>query len=328
MKRAYVIGSGPNGLAAAIVLAQAGLQVEVFEAEAEPGGGARTLPLTLPGFLHDFGSAVHPMAAGSPFFKALPLAEYGLEWVHGDVPLAHPLDDGTAVVLERSLADEVSELGADGKSWRRLMRPIVDHWDAFAHDSLGPAVRFPRHPFLMARFGLWGIQSAQKLAASHFSTVRARALFAGLAAHSFLPFDQPLSSAFGLVLGAAAHAVGWPIPRGGSRGISQALISHLKSLGGTIHTSYRIDAAALKKIDGEQTLTLCDTTPRQLLALGGTASRLHTGAGSSSLSTVRARSRLITPFLSPFHGRRRNAVAQLACTSAACSKKLPGPKLR
>jgi phytoene dehydrogenase-like protein len=269
MKRAYVIGSGPNGLAAAIVLAQAGLQVEVFEAEAEPGGGARTLPLTLPGFLHDFGSAVHPMAAGSPFFKTLPLAEYGLEWVHGDAPLAHPLDDGTAVMLERNLADAVKEFGVDGKSWRRLMRPIVDHWDAFAHDSLGPAFRFPRHPFLMARFGLSGAQSAQKLAASHFSTVRARALFAGLAAHSFLPFDQPLSAAFGLVLGAAAHAVGWPVPRGGSRAISQALISHLNTLGGTVHTSRRIDAAALKKMDGEHTLTLCDTTPRQLLALSG-----------------------------------------------------------
>jgi phytoene dehydrogenase-like protein len=192
-----------------------------------------------------------------------------LEWVHGDAPLAHPLDDGTAVVLERNLADSESELGADGKSWRRLVRPIVDHWDAFAHDSLAPPVRFPRHPFLMARFGLSGIQSAQKLAASRFSTVRARALFAGLSAHSFLPLDQPLSSAFGLVLGAAAHAVGWPIPRGGARAISHALISHLKSLGGTIHTSHRIDAAALKRMDGDHILTLCDTTPRQLLALGG-----------------------------------------------------------
>ncbi len=269
MKRAYVIGSGPNGLAAAIVLAEAGLHVEVFEAEAEPGGAARTLPLTLPGFLHDFGSAVHPMAAGSPFFKTLPLAKYGLEWIHGEAPLAHPLDDGTAVVLERNLADAVKEFGADGKSWRHLVRPIVDHWDAFAHDSLGPAVHFPRHPFLMARFGCSGIRSAQKLAQSRFSTVRTRALFAGLAAHSFLAFDQPLSAAFGLVLGAAAHAVGWPIPRSGSRAISQALISHFEALGGIVHTSRRIDRNALRELDAEHTLTLCDTTPRHLIALAG-----------------------------------------------------------
>jgi phytoene dehydrogenase-like protein len=269
MKRAYVIGSGPNGLAAAIVLAQARLQVEVFEAEEEPGGAARTLPLTLPGFLHDFGSAVHPMAAGSPFFNSLPLANYGLEWIHGDAPLAHPLDDGTAVVLERNLDDAVKELGADGKSWRRLMRPIVDHWDAFAHDSLGPAVRIPRHPFRMAHFGLTAVQPAQRLARTRFANARTRALFAGLAAHSFLSFDQPLSAAFGLVLGAAAHAVGWPIPRSGSRAISQSLIALLESLGGKIHTSRRIDRDALRKLDGEHTLTLCDTTPRNLIALAG-----------------------------------------------------------
>src|ERR1035441_2800304 len=186
MSRANVIGSGPNGLAAAIVLAQAGLKVEVFEAEAEPGGGARTLPLPLPCFLHDFGSALHPMAAGSPFFATLPLADHGLHWIHGDAPLAHPLDDGTAVILERNLDDAVKELGADGKSWRRLMRPIVDHWDAFAHDSLGLAVRIPRHPFRMAHFGLTAVQPAQRLARTRFANARTRALFAGLAAHSLL----------------------------------------------------------------------------------------------------------------------------------------------
>lgn len=268
MKHAYVIGSGPNGLAAAIVLAQAGLQVEVFEAEEEPGGGARTLPLTLPGFLHDFGSAVHPMAVGSPFFSTLPLADFGLGWIHGGAPLVHPLDDGSAVVLERNLDDAVKEFGADGKRWRSLMRPIVEHWEAFAQDSLGPIVRIPHHPLRMAHFGLTAVQPAQRVVKS-FTNPRTRALFAGLAAHSFLSFDQPLSAAFGLVLGAAAHAVGWPIPRSGSRAISQSLISLFESTGGKIHTSRRIDRNALRKLDSEHTLTLCDITPRQLLALAG-----------------------------------------------------------
>src|SRR5271170_3970883 len=267
MKRAYVIGSGPNGLAAAIVLAQAGLEVEVFEAEAEPGGATRTLPLTLPGFLHDFGSAVHPLAAGSPFFATLPLADYGLEWIHGQAPLAHPLDDGTAVVLERDLADAEKELGGDGKSWRRLLQPIVDNWDEFAQDSLGPLLRIPHSPFLMARFGLVALQPAKTLAANHFAGARARALFAGLAGHSVLAFDRPLSGAVGLVLAAAAHAVGWPIPRGGARAIPDSLLAHLQTLGGTLHTSHRIDAHSLRELGGDSTLTLCDTTPRQLLSL-------------------------------------------------------------
>ncbi len=267
MSRAYVIGSGPNGLAAAIVLAQAGLKVEVFEAEPDPGGGARTLPLTLPGFLHDFGSAVHPMGAGSPFFATLPLADHGLQWIHGDAPLAHPLDDGTAVILERSLDETEKELGVDGKSWRHLVEPVVKHWNKFTHDALGPLVRMPRHPILMARFGLSGFQPAQRLADRHFTSQRARALFAGLAAHSFLSFDRPLSSAIALVLGASAHAVGWPVPRGGSGAITQALLSYLETLGGTLHTSHRIDAAAMRELNTEGALTLCDISPRQLISL-------------------------------------------------------------
>ena len=262
-----MIGSGPNGLAAAIVLAQAGLAVEVFEAEPEPGGACRTLPLTLPGFLHDFGSAVHPLGAGSPFFSSLPLADYGLEWVHGDAPFAHPLDDGTAVVLERDLGDAEKEFGADGMAWRRLMQPFVDHWKELAEGCLGPILRVPHHPLLMARFGLAAMQSAQTLATGRFAGVRTRALFAGLAAHSFLAFDRPFSSAAGVLLGAAAHAVGWPIPRGGAGAIPRSLMAHLQALGGTLHTSRRIDAQSLRELDGDTTLTLCDTTPRALLAL-------------------------------------------------------------
>src|SRR5580700_10452318 len=178
VKNALVIGSGPNGLAAAIALAQAGLRVEVYEAEAEAGGGARTLALTLPGFLHDFGSAVHPMAVSSPFFKSLPLENHGLEWVHGECPLAHPLDDGTAVILERDLATADRVLGMDGRRWRALLEPLVEHWDDFVKDALGPVLRLPRHPLRMARFGMSGVQPAQWIARNELEGVRARALFA------------------------------------------------------------------------------------------------------------------------------------------------------
>jgi phytoene dehydrogenase-like protein len=268
VKRAIVIGSGPNGLAAAITLARAGIAVDVYEAEAVPGGACRTLPLTLPGFLHDAGSAVHPLASGSPFFNSLPLANYGLEWVHGDAPFAHPLDDGTAAVLERDLGTTARELGPDGETWRNLMQPYAAHWSQFAEGCLGPVLRIPPHPWLMARFGLWAMLPARAVA-GEFKGVHARALFAGLAGHSFLSFDRPLSSAAGLLLGVAAHAVGWPVPRGGAQAITRALIAHLQALGGTLHVSQRIDAEAFRHLAGETAIALFDTAPRALEAIAG-----------------------------------------------------------
>ena len=261
-----MIGAGPNGLAAAIVLAQNGLQVEVFEAEPQPGGAARTLPLTLPGFLHDFGSAVHPMAAGSPFFSSLPLQDYGLEWIHSPAPLAHPMDDGTAVTLERDLNDAETALGEDGKQWRRLMGPFAKHWKELAPEILRPVHLFTRHPFLMARLGLLGFSSAVSLSQHWFRNPRTKALFAGLAAHSVLSLDEPLSASFGIVLGVAAHVVGWPIPRGGAQSITGALCRYLATLGGAVHTSTRInDLSTLGGYD----VILCDITPRQLLRIAG-----------------------------------------------------------
>src|SRR5208337_3850355 len=181
-RKACVVGSGPNGLAAAIVLAQAGLRVEVLEAEPTPGGGVRTMELTLPGFLHDFGSAVHPLGAGSPFFSSLPLQTHGLEWIHSPAPLAHPLDDGTAVILERNLEDARISLGQDGNAWSGLVRPFVENWREFAPDVLRPISGIPKHPWLMARFGMRALLSAKTIA-HRFHSERTRALFAGLAAH-------------------------------------------------------------------------------------------------------------------------------------------------
>jgi phytoene dehydrogenase-like protein len=266
MRHASVIGAGPNGLAAAVVLARAGLQVHVFEAEEQAGGAARTMELTLPGFRHDFGSAVHPMAAGSPLLSSLPLADYGLQWVHGTAPLAHPLDDGTAVTLEHSLGDQMTALGEDGPAWREMVEPLAANWRDFAADALGPAVRWPRRPWMMAQFGRLAMQPARTLT-RRFRSERTRALFAGLAGHSFLSLDQALSSAVGLVLAAAAHAVGWPVARGGSQAIADALTGYLASLGGVVQTGRRI--GSLDELDGEEGLALCDLTPRQLLGIAG-----------------------------------------------------------
>jgi phytoene dehydrogenase-like protein len=264
--RAVVIGAGPNGLAAAVVLAQAGLQVDVYEAEPQPGGGARTLPLTLPGFLHDFGSAVHPMAVASPFFKTLPLQQYGLEWIQPSAPVAHPLDDGTAVMLERDLNDAQAALGVDGKQWRRLFGPFAERWTELAPQVLRPVSLFPRSPILLARLGLMGFPSASSISNAWFRSPRTKALFAGLAAHSIVSLEEPLTAAFGIMFAATAHAVGWPIARGGAQSITTALCGYLASLGGKVHVSSRVETLdALGKFD----VALCDVSPRQLVRMAG-----------------------------------------------------------
>jgi phytoene dehydrogenase-like protein len=257
-----VIGSGPNGLAAAILLARAGVAVTVHEAAAEIGGGACTAELTLPGYLHDVCSAIHPMAISSPCFEQFPLAQFGLQWIHPGAPLAHPLDDGSAVMLERSIDATAAGLGADGAAWRALMEPIAGHWDELRNDVLAP-LGMPRHPLRMANFGRHALRSARGLAHSIFHGQRARALFAGLAAHSVLPLEAPASSAIGLVLGAVGHAAGWPLPRGGSQQIGNGLAGYLRSLGGEIRTNSRVESLP------DAPIVMCDVTPRQFLKLAG-----------------------------------------------------------
>lgn len=262
---AVVIGSGPNGLAAAITLAEAGRSVEVMEANATIGGGCRSADLTLPGFLHDTCSAIHPMAMASPFFRELPLARFGLEWIQPPVALAHPFDDGTAALLYRSIPDTAATLDADVDHYVKIMAPFVEQYSQLVDPLLGP-LRLPRHPVLMARFGLLALQSAEFLATHQFKGAKARGFFAGIAAHSILPLSALASAAIGLVLGLTGHAVGWPIPRGGSQQITTALASYLDSLGGTITTERRVSTLAET---GEARAVLFDTSPRSLDAIAG-----------------------------------------------------------
>jgi phytoene dehydrogenase-like protein len=262
---AVVVGSGPNGLAAAIVLAQAGRSVVVREQADVIGGGMRTEELTLPGYRHDVCSIVHPLALSSPFFRTLPLAEHGLEWVHSPACLAHPFDDGGVALLDRSMYRTGETLGPDARAWERLLGRWVKRWPTLAEDVLGP-LEFPDHPLLLARFGLRAIRSADALARSTFRGERARALFAGNAAHSMVPLTASPTAAFGLTLAAAGHAVGWPIARGGSQSIAEALASYLRSLGGEIVTGAPVEN--VDEFQGVHTVLL-DLTPRQVLRVAG-----------------------------------------------------------
>ena len=281
---AVIVGSGPNGLSAAIVLARAGLSVVVLEGKPTIGGGTRSAELTLPGFVHDIGSAIHPLAAGSPFFQSLPLAEHGLEWIYPPVAAAHPFDDGTAALLTGSVADTARSLGGDRQTYADLMEPIVAHWPTLAVDVLGP-LRFPKHPLDLAQFGLNAVLPATQLV-KRFKTTETRGLLAGMAAHAIQPLTNLTTSAIALVLMAAGHRRGWPMPKGGSQRIAEALASYFRSLGGEILVDRPVRSLAdLPKTrrSGDPAaggrdarsgvpaspVVLFDLTPKQLLTIVG-----------------------------------------------------------
>jgi phytoene dehydrogenase-like protein len=262
---AVVVGSGPNGLAAAITIARAGRRVLVLEAKSSPGGGSRTAELTLPGFRHDVCSAIHPLGAASPFFRSLRLERFGLEWLHPEVLLAHPLEGGRAGVMYTSLEETAAALGPDGDAYRRLLGPLVRKWPALLPSILGPVLRVPRHPLAMARFGLAALQPATWLI-RRFETDEARGLFAGQAAHAMVPLDSFQTSSFGLVLAASAHSAGWPVAKGGSQAIVDALAACLRSLGGEIECDRPV--RTLEDLPPARAY-LFDVTPRQLLHIAG-----------------------------------------------------------
>jgi phytoene dehydrogenase-like protein len=261
---AIVVGSGPNGLAAAITMQQEGLSVLLLEGKADIGGGLRSAELTLPGFTHDICSAIHPLAVGSPFFNTLPLADHGLKYVYPEIAAAHHFDDGTAAVLNGSVLETAALLGADEQVYQQLLEPLVRDWPRIAADVLGP-LHFPKHPIAMARFGLNALTSAAYLA-KRFKTAKARGLWAGMAAHSIQPLSNLSTSAIGMVLLATAHLKGWPIPVGGSRAIAGALASYFKSLGGRIETNTYI--SSLAQLPSAKAV-LFDVTPKQLLEIAG-----------------------------------------------------------
>jgi phytoene dehydrogenase-like protein len=264
---AIVIGSGPNGLAGAITIARTGRSVLVCEAKDVIGGGCCSGELTLPGFIHDRCSAIHPLGLASPFFRTLPLERYGVEWIEPEIPLAHPLDDGMVAILDRCLDKTGEGLGEDAQAYKKLMQPLVDNWEIIVETFLGPLrPQVMVHPFKIAPFVLRAIRSASGLACSQFKGPVARALFAGLSAHSMLSLDVSPSAAVGLMLAILAHAVGWPLPRGGSQKITDALVAYLHDLGGEIVTG--MEVKSLAELPPARVM-LCDVTPRQFLSIAG-----------------------------------------------------------
>lgn len=261
---AVVVGSGPNGLAAAITLQQAGLSVLTIEGRDTIGGGTRSAELTLPGFVHDVCSAIHPMAVLSPFFTTLPLAEHGLEYIYPPVAAAHPFDDGTCAYLTKSVEETAQSLNEDASNYRSLIEPLLQLWPNMYNDILGP-LRFPKHPLALARFGLPALLPATRLA-NKFYNKQARGLLAGMAAHSIQPLSNIATSAIGLVLSIAGHVKGWPLAKGGSVSLANALASYFLSIGGKIETGLYI--TSLKQLPSAKAV-LFDITPRQLLQIAG-----------------------------------------------------------
>jgi phytoene dehydrogenase-like protein len=261
---AIVVGSGPNGLAGAILLQQQGLSVLLLEGKGEVGGGLRTEELILPGYLHDVCSAVHPMAAASPFFETLPLHQHGLEYIYPDIAAAHPFDDGTAALLKHSIQETAALLGRDKDTYLKLMQPLVNTWPGIVEDVLGP-LHFPKHPLDLARFGLNALTSATYLA-RRFKTEAAKGLFGGMAAHSIQPLSNIATSAIALVLMANGHLKGWPIPKGGSKNIAAALAGYFTAIGGKIQANTYI--TSLNQLPSAKAV-LFDITPKQLLTIAG-----------------------------------------------------------
>ncbi|MBS7562846.1 NAD(P)/FAD-dependent oxidoreductase [Mucilaginibacter sp. Bleaf8] len=261
---AIVVGSGPNGLAAAITMQQQGLSTLIVEGSKAIGGGLRSAEVTLPGFLHDICSAVHPMAVSSPFFKQMPLAKHGLDFIYPEVAAAHPLDNGSSAALYRSIQKTAVTLGADADAYTRIYEPLAKYWPSIAVDVLGP-LRIPKHPLNMVRFGLMGLTSAKSFA-DNFKTKEARGLWAGMAAHSIQPLSSLTTSAIGLVLTVAGHLYGWPIPKGGSQSIANSLVSYYTSIGGKIQTDFYVNA--LSELPPSRAV-LFDVTPKQLLKIAG-----------------------------------------------------------
>ena len=286
MYDAVIVGAGPNGLTAAITLAEAGRSVLVLEQASVIGGGARSEEVTLPGFIHDICSTVHPLGITSPIFRRMPLEAHGLHWIQSPAAVAHPLDGGEAAILERSVRATAALLGRDGSAYRALFESLAARWDQLAPEILGPIIHLPKHPLVLARFGLPALLPASLLARRAFRDEAARALFIGIAAHSTMPLDRSPTAAFGFVLALAGHAVGWPIVRGGSQQLVNALASYLRTLGGEIVTDTFV--SDLGELPPARAVIL-DVTPAQLLRMGGkrlpesyrrTLSRFQYGLGT------------------------------------------------